>query len=76
MMYYLILLGILVLKFILKKDGGFFLWFGFYLFIMGAVLDLFGMNYLSEFIMRISFVFLISGWVLIFKENKSQTFPN
>lgn len=68
MIYYLILFGIVILNVKLKKSGGFYLWIGFYLFITGSIMDIFGLQNLAEVSMRVCLVFLIAGFAFSIKE--------
>lgn len=68
MIYYLILLGIFILNIKFRKGGEFYLWIGFYLFLIGSIIDIFGLISLAEVSMRISLIFLISGFVFSIKD--------
>lgn len=68
MIYYLILLCIIILNIKLKKNGGFYLWIGFYLFLISSTLDIFGLLNLAEVSMRVCFVFLITGFAFSIKD--------
>lgn len=68
MIYYLILFGIIILNIKLKKGGGFYFWVGFYLFLIGSIIDIFGLPNFAEIFMRICLIFLISGFAFSIKE--------
>lgn len=64
MIYWLILLSIILLHIIRKKENTFYLKLAFYIFIVGACLKLVTLSNLSEFAMRISFILWIIGLFL------------
>lgn len=72
MNYYLLLLGIVFLNIKLKKEGGFYLWIGFYLFLISAVVNIAKSVDLSEVIIRIGFVFLLIGFASAVREYKTD----
>lgn len=69
MIYYLILLSIVFLNIKLKKDGGFYLWIGFYLFLLSVIMNLLKIGNLSEFVIRVGLVFLLVGFYLSIRED-------
>ena len=68
MIYWVFLLGLILINFKYKKDGIFYLWLGFYLFCTASFISIINLISIAEFFMRISFVFLIVGFILVAKE--------
>ena len=62
MIYWLLLLGIIIYNIKHKKDGNFYLWIGFYLFLTGSVINILGFINFSETLMRVCFVLLLFGF--------------
>lgn len=69
MIYYLVLVFVLILKFKLKKDEVFFLWIGFYLFLVSIILDLLKIKDYSEFVIRVGFEIFLFGFIFVAKES-------
>lgn len=66
--YWLILVGIIISKINLKKNGETYLWIAFYLFLAGSTTNILGLTNLAEVLMGICLVFLLSGFVFSVKE--------
>lgn len=62
MIYWLILFGIIVANIKLKKTASAYLKYGFYLFIAGSAVSILGIFNISEFILRICILFLLTGF--------------
>ena len=69
MIYWLILLSILIINFRFKKESIFFLWVGVCLFCIGAVVSIVSLQPLAEFIMRISLIYLLIGFLMVLRES-------
>lgn len=65
MIYWLLFLAIIFIHFKYKKNGIFYLWIGFYLFCISSFISIVNLISIAEFFMRISFVFLIVGFILM-----------
>lgn len=61
MIYWLIFLGIIVLNLRAKKSSSTYLWAGFYMFILAAVVNLFGILIVSEFLFRVCLILFLAG---------------
>ncbi len=68
MIYYLILLSLIIWNIKKRKKVEFYLWVGFYLFLLSAILSLFPFGDIAEFIARVALVFLLFGFSLSIKE--------
>lgn len=68
MIYWIFLLGIILINFKYKKGGIFYLWFGLYLFCIASFVSIMNLISIAEVLMRSSFVFLLIGFTLAAKE--------
>lgn len=73
MIYWILLLGIILINFKYKKGGIFYLWFGLYLFCIGSFVSIMNIISIAEVFMRSSFVLLLIGFTLVTKEYSRQT---
>lgn len=73
MIYWVLLLGLIFINFKYKKDGIFYLWLGFYIFCTASFISIVNLISVAEFFMKISFVFLIVGFILVAKEYQKLT---
>lgn len=73
MIYWILLLGIILINFKYKKDGIFYLWFGLYLFSIASFISVVNLISIAEFFMRASFIFLLIGFTLVAKEYNRLT---
>lgn len=70
MIYWVFLLGLILINFKFKKNGIYYMWFGFYLFCTASLISIINLGSIAEFTMRASFVLLIFGFILVSKEYK------
>lgn len=68
MIYWVLLLGLILINFKYKKDGIFYLWLGFYLFCTASFISIVNLVSIAELVMRISFIFLSVGFIFSIKE--------
>lgn len=62
-MYWLVLIGLLYFIWQFKQNSGFALYFSFILFIISAIIVSLGFKSVGEFVMRLSFILLLTGYV-------------
>lgn len=67
MVYWIILLGILILNNWYKGDRIVYLWGGFSAFIIGAITSILGITIISEILMRLCLIFLLTGFIFSIK---------
>lgn len=72
MMYWLIAILIAILIYFKRKEPDFYLKAAIYIFAIGAILRLVGLNFISEFLMRLDFMFWIAGISLAIRENRDE----
>ncbi len=75
LIYWLILLSIITFQLVKKRENTFYLRLAFYIFITGAGLKILTLNDISEFFMRISFIFFLVGFVLSYLEGGGTIKP-
>lgn len=73
MIYWIFLLGIILINFKYKKDGIFYLWIGLYLFCGASFVSIINLVSVAELLMRSSLVFLLVGFTLVAKEYRKLT---
>lgn len=73
MIYWIFLLGIILINFKYKKGGIFYLWIGLYLFCGASFVSIINLISIAELLMRSSFVFLLVGFTLVAKEYRKLT---
>lgn len=64
MIYWIFLLGIIIINFKYKKGEIFYLKLGFYLFCIASIISIINLTSIAETFMRISFVLFAIGLVL------------
>jgi len=66
MIFWIILISIIIYQLVKKRENTFYLNMACYIFIIGALLNIVTLRDLSEFFMRISFIFFLIGFKLSF----------
>lgn len=72
MIYWAFLLGLILINFKYKKNGIFYLWLGFYLFCAASLISIVNLISIAEFFMRVGFILLIFGFILVAKEFRRE----
>lgn len=67
MIFWFSLFGIILINLKYRKSGVFYLWMGFYIFCIASIINIVNLTSVAEFFMRISFIFWLFGFGLIFK---------
>lgn len=67
MIYWLFLIVTVFIAFKFQKNGEFFLWRGFYLFVIGAVMNVVKISGLAEIVLKISYILLLVGFTYSIK---------
>ncbi len=70
--YWLVLIGLIFFIWLWKRNSKFSLYSSFTLFLISALIVTFGFKDIGEFIMRLSFIFLLVGYIQSLVEYKRE----